>query len=199
MKIKPFINVVATVISQVTQPPLVVGFFLVFLMFYFAPDFITGLLWCIIAAGLIGATPTAFTFLAVKLGRIKDVLLTRRQDRSGPFLVAALGAIITFIIFYRLTVPVEVLVFLITLILVLIVILIINLYWKISVHAATITVVTVAANIFADYRYWYLLLLIPVVCWSRVYRKRHTVAQVIVGALLNGIIVYVTFNLFGVS
>ncbi|HOE74834.1 MAG TPA: hypothetical protein PLC05_02245 [bacterium] len=199
MKSKSIVDIVATAISQVTQPPLVVGFFFVFLMFYFAPDFATGLSWCIIAISLIGVAPTIFTLFAVKLGHIKNVLLTRRQDRSSPFLIATLGAIVTFIIFYRLSVPAEVLVFLITLILILIVILIINLYWKISVHATTITVVAVAANIFADYRLWYLFLLIPIVCWSRVYRKKHTVAQVVAGTLLNGIIVYITFNLFGVS
>jgi membrane-associated phospholipid phosphatase len=33
-----------------------------------------------------------------------------------------------------------------------------------------------------------LLLLIPLVCWARVILKRHTIAQVIVGTLLTGVL-----------
>lgn len=197
MNTKKTLDTVAKIISQLSQPPLVIGIFIIFLVFYYAPDTVTSIEWFAIAAGLIGVLPTAFTFLAVKMGWIKDVLLTRRQDRSGPLLVGALGTIITFIVFYKIGVPLEILVFLMALVLVLILVLIITLFWKISVHAATITVITVSSTILADGKYWYLLLLIPLVMWSRVERKRHTLAQVIAGALVNGLIVYITFDIFG--
>jgi len=188
---------IAKIISQITQPPLVIGVFLTFLVFYYAPDTATGFIWLLIAAGLIGFIPTVFTFVAFKLGWISDVLLPERKDRIGPFLVAALGAVITLICFYKMDVPTEILVFLMALILVLMVVLLITTFWKISVHATTITVVTVSINVLTDCQYWYLLFLIPVVMWARVYRKRHTGAQVFAGALINGVIVYAAFKLFG--
>ena len=40
------------------------------------------------------------------------------------------------------------------------------------------------------------LVLIPIVCWSRVYLKAHTVAQVIVGAGLGALSVLVFFHIF---
>lgn len=194
---KKFWDKLAKIISQITQPPLIIGVFLTFLVFYYAPDTTTGFIWFLIAGGLIGLVPTVFTFIAVKLGWISDVLLPERKDRIGPFLVAALGTAITLISFYKMDVPTEILVFLMALILVLMVVLLITTFWKISVHAATITVVTVSINVLTDCQYWYLLFLIPIVMWARVYRKRHTVAQVIAGAFINGVIVYAVFKLFG--
>lgn len=194
---KKFWDKLAKIVSQITQPPLIIGVFLTFLVFYYAPDTATGFLWFLIAGGLIGLVPTVFTFIAVKLGWISDVLLPERKDRIGPFLVAALGTAITLISFYKMDVPTEILVFLMALILVLMVVLLITTFWKISVHAATITVVTVSINVLTDCQYWYLLFLIPIVMWARVYRKRHTVAQVFAGAIVNGVIVYAVFKLFG--
>lgn len=194
---KKFWDKLAKIVSQITQPPLIIGVFLTFLVFYYAPDTTTGFIWFLIAGGLIGLVPTVFTFIAVKLGWISDVLLPERKDRIGPFLVAALGTAITLISFYKMDVPTEILVFLMALILVLMVVLLITTFWKISVHAATITVVTVSINVLTDCQYWYLLFLIPIVMWARVYRKRHTVAQVIAGAFINGVIVYAVFKLFG--
>lgn len=62
--------------------------------------------------------------------------------------------------------------------------LIINLRWKISGHSMGIAVPT--AVLAFVYGPWGLLfgLLLPPVMWSRVYLKRHTVAQVLAGALV---------------
>jgi len=191
------LNKIARIISQLSQPPLIIGLFITYLVFHYAPDTATGFLWLLIAGGLIGAVPTIFTFIAVKQGWIQDVLLSRREDRTGPMLIAAFGAIVTLITFYKMGVPADILVFLMALILVLTVIIFITLFWKISVHAATITVVTITINMLTGGEFWYLLLLIPIVAWSRVYRKKHSIAQVIAGVLTGGVIVYSIFELFG--
>jgi membrane-associated phospholipid phosphatase len=68
---------------------------------------------------------------------------------------------------------------------VVLVIFIINLRWKISGHSMGVAVpTTVLAFVFGP---WGLLcgLLLPPVMWSRVYLRRHTVAQVIAGALVS--------------
>jgi membrane-associated phospholipid phosphatase len=60
----------------------------------------------------------------------------------------------------------------------------INLYWKISIHTMGIAgPTTVLVFVFG---YWGALLglLLPPVIWSRVYLKKHTVAQAIMGAIL---------------
>lgn len=194
---KKFLEYSARLISQLFQPPLIIGVFLLFLVFYFAPDANKGIIWASIAVGLVGLVPTVYTIIAYKLHWVKDLWLNDKADRIGPFLIAGLGMIITLLIFFKLGVPTEVLVFLMALILVLLFLLFITIFWKISVHAATIMMVVTTINILADCKFWYLFLLVPLVMWARVYRKRHSVVQVFAGAVLSGVIVYATFKIFG--
>lgn len=197
MNTKKTLLQIARAVSLLFQPIIVIGVFLAILVTYYTPDLRTGLVRLLITTLLIGAIPIAFTIVAARLGWVKNAWLEKRQDRIGPFLVAAFCMIINLIVFYKFDVDREVLVFLMSLILVTTLTLIITMYWKISVHAAVVTIVAVAANVMADGKFWYLYLLIPLVMWARVYKKNHTVAQVITGSILNGAIVYMTFKIFG--
>lgn len=56
--------------------------------------------------------------------------------------------------------------------------------WKISFHSSVATgCVTLLVLLVSPYFGW-LFLLIPLIAWARVYRKRHTVLQTVVGAVL---------------
>ena len=57
-------------------------------------------------------------------------------------------------------------------------------YWKISTHALGITAPLVALTLLYGRQPLPFLVLIPMVCWARVYLKAHTVMQVIAGAAL---------------
>jgi len=70
-------------------------------------------------------------------------------------------------------------------------------YWKISTHALGITAALVALVYLYGQQPLPFLVLIPIVGWSRVYLKAHTLAQVIVGTLLGGVSVIVFYRLFG--
>lgn len=194
---KKILQYSSKLISQLFQPPLVLGIFLLFLVFYFAPTTREGLIWAAVAVTLVGIIPVIYTYIAFRFHFVKDLWLNDKDDRIGPFLVSGLGMIITLLTFFKLGVPTEVLVFFMSIILVLLFILLITIFWKISVHAATIMIVVTTIIILSNGKYWYLFILVPLVMWARVYRKRHTVAQVFAGALLSGVVVYTTFKLFG--
>lgn len=66
----------------------------------------------------------------------------------------------------------------------------ITLKWKISLHAGVNAVLFTTVNMFYDWRYSWLYILLCLVMWARVYQKHHTWAQVMVGAILGGGIVY---------
>lgn len=71
----------------------------------------------------------------------------------------------------------------------------INLYWKISIHTMGIAgPTTVLVFVFG---YWGALLglLLPPVIWSRVYLKKHTIAQAITGAILGFVLTAVALSL----
>jgi membrane-associated phospholipid phosphatase len=71
-------------------------------------------------------------------------------------------------------------------------------YWKISTHALGITAPLVALSLLYGRQPMPFLVLIPMVCWARVYLKAHTVGQVLAGAALAIISTTLFFYLFHV-
>ena len=71
-------------------------------------------------------------------------------------------------------------------------------YWKISTHALGITAPLVALTILYGAAPLPFLVLIPIVCWARVYLKAHTPLQVIAGAALGAASTILFFAIFGV-
>lgn len=69
-------------------------------------------------------------------------------------------------------------------------------FWKISTHAIGITAPLVALVVLYGAQPLPFMVLIPIVCWSRVYLKAHTVAQVVAGVALGGLTVLVFFHIF---
>lgn len=67
----------------------------------------------------------------------------------------------------------------------------ITLKWKISLHAGVNAVLFTAVNVFYDFKYLWLYILLYLVMWARVYQKHHTWSQVIAGALIGGGVVWV--------
>jgi membrane-associated phospholipid phosphatase len=71
-------------------------------------------------------------------------------------------------------------------------------YWKISTHALGITAPLMALTLIYGRGPLPFLILIPMVCWARVYLKAHTLAQVVAGAALGMASVYMFFTFFHV-
>ena len=72
-------------------------------------------------------------------------------------------------------------------------------YWKISTHALGITAPLVALTLLYGRGPLPFLILIPMVCWARVYLKAHTIAQVVAGAMLATVTTMLFFSLFHVA
>lgn len=72
-------------------------------------------------------------------------------------------------------------------------------YWKISTHALGITAPLVALTMLYGRQPLPFLILIPMVCWARVYLKAHTVMQVVAGAVLATFSTGIFFYLFHVG
>ena len=71
-------------------------------------------------------------------------------------------------------------------------------YWKISTHALGITAPLVALTMLYGRQPLPFLVLVPMVCWARVYLKAHSVAQVVAGAGLAVVSTTLFFYLFHV-
>ncbi|MCW1249628.1 phosphatidic acid phosphatase [Acaricomes phytoseiuli] len=136
-------------------------------------------------AGLIAAVfaalgPLAGILIAKRLGKVTDHHVGDRKQRLPVFVASLVSIAVGLAILIPLQAPRLVIAGLLTVSLGAVVVAAVNAFWKLSVHVAVVTVVTVAL---VGVSWWWLpaLLLIPLVGWSRVVLKDHTVAQVIAG------------------
>lgn len=127
--------------------------------------------------------PTLLVFIWLK-GKRMDLDIPDRRERTYPLIVVITSYFIGVIALYALNAPEVTTILMFCYFSNTVIILLVNLFWKISMHAVGVAVPTTVliyafgpiGSIFA--------LILPVVMWSRVYLKRHTVGQVISGALL---------------
>ncbi len=140
--------------------------------------------------------PMLFVLWLYASDRISDLDMSIRSEREAVF-----GA---FVIFYLLgTIALALLHAPILLIATMavytassLVVLVITRYWKISTHAIGITAPLTALVILYGQQPLPFLILIPLVGWSRVYLRAHTVLQVIGGIALGFVSVALFFHLF---
>jgi membrane-associated phospholipid phosphatase len=126
--------------------------------------------------------PFALMMIGLKLKWFSDWDITKRKERGSLFfwtlachffgvcLAFALGKTLLFeilLIFWTLAVIFAV----------------VTLFWKISVHAGVNGAFLAFFNHFYGWdKYWWLVLILFVVMWSRVFLKKHTWKQVILGS-----------------
>jgi membrane-associated phospholipid phosphatase len=72
-------------------------------------------------------------------------------------------------------------------------------YWKISTHALGITAPLAALTLIYGRQPLPFMVLIPMVCWARVYLRAHTIMQVVAGAVLAIATTAFFFSLFHVG
>ena len=189
---------IAWLISNILNPFLMSGIVLVLLSFHNNPSIIDALKWAGIAI-VISVLPVFVVVIWLVRRRKMDGFYdnTRNQRRFVYILASALGAIgcaamwifkapellaVTFTAGF-----IELAVFMG-----------INYYWKISLHTAfTAGAVTILSLVYGVEAIWTLVFL-PLVGWSRVQLKQHTLAQVVSGAALAAAIAAGIFGGFGV-
>jgi membrane-associated phospholipid phosphatase len=148
-------------------------------------DFIIITSACILFAGLM---PILLVLWWLKRNNgnntIIDMDIPQREDRNFPLILVILSYAIGVIVLYILNAP------LITTILMFcyfsntLAVFFINLHWKISIHAMGVAGPSVVIiYVFGPIGILFALI-VPVVMWSRIYLKEHTLSQVIMGAAL---------------
>lgn len=137
--------------------------------------------------------PALYFWFGLKSGRLKDWDLTKRQDRYGLYFFAAACHLFGLVLAYFIG---KVILFKILLVFwsLAIVFALVTLVWKISIHGGVNGAIVAFFNHFFGWdRYWWLVLVLLVVLYSRVVIKKHTWGQVLIGAGLA--ITWVTWGL----
>ena len=137
-----------------------------------------------------------FTLILLKLRKIDNLFITVRVQRYKVYSITVVLLGIDCIVLYILAAP-KLLIATFTVIFIIdIIFAIVNRYWKISIHAATITAAVTALFVLYGIKAAASLPLIPLVGWARVEIEHHSVLQVLVGGVSASFVLIVVYNLF---
>jgi membrane-associated phospholipid phosphatase len=169
-------------ISRLFSPPLVAT---VALAAITLADFSRAALgWSFLTLLLMILTPAGYLVFLHQRGQITDLDVYVRHQRSRPYLLSIGCNFVTFALLNTANAPALLQIVAAAAVLQTSGLFMVNLKWKISAHAA-------ATAGFSSLFFWIggisalpVWLFIPVVAWSRVHLKRHTLYQTIAGSLL---------------
>ncbi len=175
-------NIIANWISTVTLTPLVAIPIFLIISYYLLPvnDFLIIGSVSVFFGGLL---PFILCYLYAKKKNL-EIDIPSRKDRIYPLLMVIPSYLIGLILLYILGTSPVITVLMFCYFSITIVVLLISIYWKISLHSMGVAGPAVFLIHIFGIPGFVFSLIIPLVMWSRVYLKKHTVSQVIVGALL---------------
>ena len=182
----------AQIISYLSNP-LVIVLPTAYALVYKTTGNATNALWWAVFSCFFGAIIAGFVIYGVRRGFFNDFDVSERRLRKPLFIVAAIVAAIYFIFVLLLNGPKILLISVVGVLLGIFADSIINSRVKASIHVATFTAFVISLSVLYGGLYIYTLFLIPVVAWSRIMIKRHTIRETIAGALLGVIILAIMY------
>lgn len=143
--------------------------------------------------------PMLYVFWLYGTDRISDLDMSMRHEREAVFGAFVVFYLLGTIVMWLVHAPRLMIAAMAAYTVSTLVVQYITRYWKISTHAIGITAPLVALTLLYGSQTLPFLVLIPMVCWARVYLKAHTVLQVIAGAALATVSTVLFFQLFHVG
>ena len=149
-----------------------------------ATTFQQAMLWTIAVTVFVSVLPSIFILILVHSGRLSDLHLAVRKQRLAPLWFSLASTLVGVIVLHQIDAPRQIVLSSIVYALNGVVFTVITYLWKISFHcgsaAGSITVLT----LLVDAKLAWFSLLLPLIAWARVRRKRHTIFQTVVASLI---------------
>lgn len=188
----PWDRRVASLISNVGSPPVVTSVTVMLMAFKIAGS--VAWIWGTIYVSLAILIPFLYVIWSVTRGEITDIHIRSREQRRRPLLVALICAGVGWLVLALGAAPTAMTVVAAAIWLQTVVVFFITLRWKISVHtAAAASGATLAWTFLGTVLPF--LLVVPLIAWSRVRLRRHTLPQTLAGVLLGSTVFFVATTL----
>jgi membrane-associated phospholipid phosphatase len=189
---------IASLTSSVLNPFLVCFITIVMLAWHTSGSVASTFKWAAIA--LVFSVLPIFGFLVFQVRRKKlDSIFPEGQgQRRVIYALASAVAALGYVVMWYFSAPRLLAVSFLAGLLAVIVFMLVNFYWKISLHTAFVAASAVVLTVIFGARVAWLFILVPLMAWSRLELKLHTLAQVSVGAVLAAVVVTVVFWGLGV-
>jgi membrane-associated phospholipid phosphatase len=181
----PYLQSIAKLISAVFHPllnPALAFFILIF--FASALPLREQLLYYGVAFFFSVVLMLLYIWWLTKRGVVESLDIRVREQRINPMLIGALSYFLGFLAMWGLSAPPLVQGLMFCYAINTLVVALITYWWKVSVHTTAIAGPLAALLFQFGAILSPLLLLVPLVGWSRVFLQRHTLTQVIVGAAI---------------
>jgi hypothetical protein len=156
-----------------------------------------GLLWAILMLLIVTGIPLAYLLIGRKRGWVSDMELSRREERPRFILVSLSSDVLALVALWLGNGPQLLRLIVLTYFCLAIVMFSISSFWKISMHMAGVGGFSTAlVFVFGASALWAFLSLL-LVAWARLHRRKHTVPQLIVGALAGALVTTLVFGWLG--
>ncbi len=183
----------AALISAIVNPVFVVIFVACEFVFFNLNSWADTFRWMGITLGITAVLPIGYIAYLVKTGYLADIYMPDREKRLKPMVVIFSWLVVSLFILRLLHAPPVMLLLVDVIIGQLVLLGLITTRWKISFHSATIMSATAVMAVIHSESVLILSALVPVVGWARIRLKRHTLMQVVAGAIVGGVISAIAF------
>ena len=157
-----------------------------------------GLLWAILMLFIVTGIPLAYLLIGRKRGWVSDMELTRREERPRFILISLSSDVLALAALWLGNGPHLLRLIVLTYFCLAIVMFSISSFWKISMHMAGVGGFSTAlVFVFGAPALWAFLSLL-LVAWARLHRRKHTVLQLIAGALAGVLVTTLVFGWLGI-
>lgn len=187
----------ARLISLILMPPLVAVAALVALSSYLIAEPLPAMRVMVVSSLFMAVVPSLYIASLLRRQVIHGGIdLVLAQERLRPYVVSAISCTAGAVILILLAAPAFIWALALTYALAAVLMAIITPHWKISMHAAGTAMPAAALLSVFGSRALPAVLVVPLVCWARVHARMHTVTQVVAGAALGGLIVWLNLTVF---
>lgn len=140
--------------------------------------------WLVIVVLFVTVLPVLSIAAMVRCAKVSDFHLQNREERLLPLCCTLISMIVGTVLLHRLGAAREIVWAGVAYITNSVIFSAITPIWKISFHSSVATGCVTILVMLVNLQFGWLFLLVPLISWARVYRKRHTLLQTIVGAVL---------------
>ncbi|MGQ9622902.1 MAG: hypothetical protein ACUVTO_05595 [Candidatus Caldatribacteriaceae bacterium] len=181
-------------LSLVLQPQAIAVLLYALVSFAFSRG-LQALLFFVLGILFVSVFPTLFVLFLARWGRVSDPDLPRREERFFPYLVIVGMYGVLFVLLFLLSAPSPLLAITLCYVVITFAGAIISLFWKISLHLAGIAGPVTALSLLLHPLWGLLYLLLLPLGWARIYLKKHTPSQAVLGSLLSAFLTYMIVEL----
>ena len=187
---------IANLISNILNPFLVSLILILLLSLGVTSSILDALRWSLILIALSILPVYLAIIYLVRSGRLDSVFTNVRRQRLKIYLLAGGWAAVGCVVLLYLKAPPRLMAASVAGLSTVVIFMCINLWWKISLHTAFIAASVTLLVILYGWVAVVAIVMIPLMFWARMELKRHSLAQVVAGALLSTLIVAVVFRIF---